>query len=238
MIYTAPKTGSTSLEAALATAGVPAVKVHFLGRGHERVVARHRAQGLPLNRHHLVEARIGPLLAEGGRRFRVVSLARDPVAQKVSTVFQSPRLWRLDTREPEAVRRHVAAQVERMAETGSALSWFEDELGATFGVDAAALGFDRAAGFARTSARGAEILVAKTEALDRLGDALSTFVGRPLMLERRNVREATRDAARYRAVRDALRFPRATLEAVYAAPLARTFYAPDEIERLVVRWSA
>ena len=238
VVYTAPKTGSTSVEAALAEAGISAVKAHFLRGSHVRSTARLRSAGLPLERHQHVERRLAARLPAGdGARWRVIALTRDPVARRLSSVFQGPDRARVDLGDVEALRRHVAERVERMAAGGGGFAWFEDELGATFGVDPAA-GFDAEAGFGRLAGRGADVIVLKMEALDRLAPVISEFVGRDLALRRRNERGATEHAERYRAARDGLRFPAATLTALYDHPLARAFYTEAERRAFRDRWAA
>jgi hypothetical protein len=238
VVYTAPKTGSTSVEAALAAAGIHAAKAHSLHRQHHKGVARRREMGRPLERHHLVERRLMDRLpSEDGPRWRVVSLVRDPVAQRLSGSFQAPEGLGLDLADLDGVRRHVAGRVESMAARGRAFAWFEVEIGATFGVEAAA-DFDAEAGHGRSRGRGADVLVLKMEALDRLGPILSEFVGRELAIERRNERQATGDAARYRAARAGLRFSGETLDAIYETPEGRAFYTPDERAAFRARWLA
>ena len=237
VVYTAPKTGSTSIEAALAAAGLRAAKVHFLHRLHDRAEAHGRATGLARETHHFVEARLKARLPGACGRWRVLTLVRDPVAQRLSGAFQAPEVQGLDPTDARAVRRAVSADVERMAARGRPFRWFAEEIGLSFDVDPAA-GFDAEAGAGRVSGRGAEILLLKTEALGRLGPAVSRFVGRPLALGHRNRRDATADAGCYRAVRDELRLPRATLDAIYADPLARAVYTPAELAGFRARWTA
>ena len=239
VVYTAPKTGSTSVEAALEAAGIPAPKIHFLHRVHAAAAARHAARGTAPPYHCMIEARLGPhLLGPDAHRFRVLSMVRDPVAQKVSDAFQSPRTKGRDPSDTAGMLRLVRARIERMAEDGVALRWFAEELGATFGFDPASSGLDPAAASWRLSPGGAELMIAKTERLDALGPALSAFAGRELALGRRNVREGTGDAARYRAVRDAVRLAPTTLDAIYGAPMVRALFAPEEIAAFRSRWSA
>lgn len=238
IVYTAPKTGSTSVEGALDAAGIPSVKAHFLHRHHRKSVARLREAGRPLERHHLVERRLrGRLPVGDGPRWRVISLVRDPVAQRLSGSFQAPGVAGLDLSDLASLRRHVAGKIEDMARSGRAFAWFAAELGESFGVDPAA-DFDARAGFGRSEGRGADVLVLKTEALDGLAPVISGFVGRDLALERRNERHATPDAERYREAREGLRFDAGTLDAIYDTPAGRAFYTEEERMAFRARWLA
>lgn len=236
IVYSQPKTGTTSLEVALAAAGITAPKVHFLRETHAANLRRHADLGLPNPFHHFLEARLTPRLA-GGARPRVVCLVREPVARRVSALFQAPWLFGTETAETEATVAALAAALRESAVRRDALSWFRRELELTFGIDLASAGFDPAAGFRRYPAERADVLVLRTEMLDRLGAVLSDFVGHPLALTRRNVRGETPEVDRYCAVRARLRLPRDVLQAIYADPLMGVFYTEAEIAALVDRWA-
>ena len=238
VVFTAPKSGSTSVEAALRRAGVPAIKAHFLGPSHERSGARWRERGLPAPLHHHVEERLGRHLASGGRRLRVVSLVRDPVARAVSSAFQAPELWSRPDAEPEAMVVGLARQVERRALEGDALRWLERNLEPALGLDLRAQGFDAEVGATRYAAPRGDLLLLKVEALDRHAGTLSEFVGRPLTIPRENVRAEGAHAALYAEVRERLRLPAATLDRLYASPWMRLLYTEAEIAGFRARWAA
>ncbi len=236
VVYSQPKTGTTTLEAALAAAGVAAPKVHFLRETHAENARRHAGMGLPNPYHHFLEVRLVPRLGAGPRP-GIVCLVREPVARRASSLFQSPWLFGADTGKAEATAQLLREEFRERARHRDALSWFRRELEPAFGIDIARAGFDTAAGFRRYEAAGADVLLLKTEALDGLGPVVSDFVGRPLAFARRNVRGETADDGRYRAVRQRLRLPREVLEGVYGDPLMRVFYGEDEIAAFVERWA-
>ena len=237
VVYTAPKSGSTSVETALRRAGIPTLKAHFLGDAHEISGARWRKRGLALPYHHHVEDRLIGHLASGGPRLRVVTMVRDPVARSVSSTFQSPELWRIEGAGADAILAGLAGRVAARAE-GDPLAWFGRDLEPALGVDLRAEGFDAEGGASRYAAPRADLLVLKTDALDRHEGTIGAFVGRPVTLSRENVREAAPEAALYAEVRRRLRLPAAVVDRLYAGPYVRLFFTPAEIERLRARWSA
>ena len=239
IVHTAPKSGSTSVEAALRRAGVATLKAHFLGPAHERAGERWRARGLAPPLHHHAEARLlRHLSAPGGRRMRVVTLVRDPVARVVSSAFQAPELWRVPDAGPEEIAADLARRFVRRAETDAPLRWLARDLEPAWGLDLRAEGFDARGGATRYAAGRADVLLLKTEALDRHAATLSEFVGRPLTLSRENVRAEGPRAALYAEVRARLRLSGAALDRLYASEWVRLIYTEAEIAGFRDRWSA
>lgn len=238
VVYTAPKSGSTSVEAALRRAGIPTLKAHFLGPAHERSGGRWRERGLAAPEHHHAEERLLGHLASGGRRLRVLSMVRDPVARIVSSVFQTPELWRPEDADAGAMTAGLMRRIEARARRGDPLHWFAEDLEPALGLDLRAEGFDAAAGATRYAAARADLLLLKTEALDRHAATIGGFVGRPVALGRENVRARARGAALYAQVRARLRLPGELLDALYGDPWVRLFYTPPEIEGFRARWAA
>jgi hypothetical protein len=236
LIFSQPKTGTTTLEVALAAAGLVVPKAHFLQDTHVRNAERHREIGRPDPLHHHVERHAARIL-DGPRRAAVVTLVRDPVARLLSSLFQSPWLFGLEVGDAEAARRAAIERLRTMAARGSALAWFRKEFGPTFGLSVDDMPFDSRRGWQIYRTERADLLLARTESLDGLSQVLSEFAAVPLRLERRNVRGATASAPAYRTARAGLRLPATALRAIYAEPLMRRFYDPAEIEAFVRRWS-
>ena len=239
IVHTAPKSGSTTVEAALRRAGVPTLKAHFLGPAHDRAGGRWRARGLAPPLHHHAEARLlRHLAAPGARRMRVVTLVRDPVARVVSSAFQAPELWRVPDAGAGEIAADLARRVTRRAETDAPLRWLAKDLEPAWGLDLRAGGFDAEGGAARYAAARADVLLLKTEALDRHATTLSAFVGRPLALSRENVRAEGPRAALYAEVRARLRLPGEALDRLYACEWVRLLYTEAEIAGFRARWAA
>ncbi len=236
IVYTAPKSGSTSVEHALRRAGVPTLKAHFLGPAHHRSGARWRERGLPAPAHHHAEARLIRHLASGERRLHVVTMVRDPVARVVSSAFQTPELWR--DADAEALTAALIRRVEAQARRGDPLRWLSEDLEPSLGLDLRRAGFDAEGGAGCYAAARAELLLLKTEALDRHEGALSAFVGRPVTLSRENVRAEGRGAALYDEVRSRLRLPGPVLDALYGSDWVRLLFTPAEVEGFRARWAA
>ena len=118
--------------------------------------------------------------------------------------------------------------------------WFDRELLKTFGVDVFATPFDFARGYTILRGERADVLVLRTEHLDRsLPPGVAELLRLPEgpRVRRANERDLSRDGAAYAQVRKALRFPRAVVERIYAGRVARHFYTEEEIARFVQRWT-
>ncbi len=237
IVHTAPKSGSTSVEAALAAAGQDTLKVHFRRANLDAALNRYAKRKVPVPYHFHLSRALNAREAQGQLpRLRVVAMIRDPVARMVSSLFQSPEFWQIDGLPADEVAARAVRLVEKAAQKGTVFRWVEQELVAGYGVDLA--GFDRATGHATYRGRHADVLLLKTEAIDRAADALSAFVGRRVAPGHRNVRDDTADAARYRAARGAVKLPAATLDRIYGSPAMQIFYAAPEIAGFRRRWCA
>jgi len=178
-------------------------------------------------------------------RFPIVSLVRDPIAREVSSIFQDPRLFAgelCDARGRVDVARaldFLHARFEARDACAYAEQWFDQELAVSFGIDVFDEPFDRDRGYQLLRARRADLLLLRTEDLDRtLPQGVADLLGFELApVDRANERERSRDGDVYRRVREAFRLPRERVEQIYAGRLARHFYGKDWIERFVARWS-
>jgi hypothetical protein len=250
LVYQMGKVGSASVLRALESAGRPALHVHSLapervaraGALHRRAYGRFGV-GYAWYVGRAVSERL--CAAAPGRRFRVVTLVRDPIAREVSGLFQSPQLHAdglVDARGRFDVERVLAVLTARLCADDAcryAFEWFDLELRAVLGVDALAAPFPRERGYALLEGERATALVLRTEDLDRtLAPGLRELLGiePPAADGRANVRDAGAGGGAYREVLRRLRLPRAAAQRIYAHPFVRHFYPDSMIEAFLLRW--
>jgi len=183
--------------------------------------------------------------AEEGDGWRVVTMVRDPVARTISAFFRHfaynhPQLSPTFHEDPGNVGRLLELFLAAdEAERRVTHHWFDRELREPLGIDVYDAPFPHDAGFARWSTARTELLLLRTEDMDRVGEgALRDFLRAPrLALETRNRGVEQAYGAAYAAFMSKLRLPSSYLDEMYDAPVARHFYSEAERERFRRRWS-
>ncbi len=251
LVYQMAKVGSKSVVRSIRAAqpGRPVFHIHTLTdqgiAATEKFYRWSRVPSLPGAGHLLVSRYLKEQLRQGVTpgRWKIITLVRDPVARNISLLFQlGPRLLpdikercnegRLD---PLAVFDQFVtafpAQVDCMR-------WFRDELQPVFGVDPFSTPFDREAGYQVYHGSFADVLLIKTECLDRSGEtAFRSFLGlERLCLRRANIGAQKALGAQYTDLLDKLMLPRSFVDRYYNTPEVRHFYSPDELDRARLRW--
>jgi hypothetical protein len=251
VVFTLGKVGSTTVKYSLEKAGLPnpVFHTHFLSK--KRIYETHEiskswdltgkrpfsmVQGLALNR-------LGTLTWDR-RKWKVITLVREPVGREISDLFQNPfHFPNLVNLEGQAFISSASAELRKaIAEfdpaTNYTVCWFDWEIKEMFGLDLYQQAFDPAKGYAIYSSPRADILLIRMEDLSRCaGQAFQEFLGIPnFLLHKANEAAAKDYSSEYRTVLDSISFPPQDLEKVYNARYARHFYTPAEIQAFKQRW--
>jgi hypothetical protein len=267
LIYQMGKVGSQTIEATLhGVSGMERIfRPHFLSP--EAQAVRRRWRGLNImpphrrdNLHALLREsellysavrarRWLRRLGVGGPRINIIAGVREPVSLLLAAMFQNHEIYFEDGGRIQAeacrdlllLRPHVHPERRQHMDDLQAFvqGWFDGELKRTMGIDVYATPFPHQQGYAIYENRLARVLVYRAEALGRLGQMLSEFLGiaRPTV-ELRNVGAAKEYAAEYQAVKERLRLPESFLRQQYESKLARHFYTEEEREQFRRRWAA
>lgn len=242
-IISLPKTGTTTLGAALVRGGLQSlIRTHTLRPGRlDRREARYQS-----DLHHLQLIWEAQWLASNpptvNRPWRVVTAVRDPIARFVSATFQSfgaPGASALPDSVDVMISR-LSAQFERAlrSENPWAVDYFDINFATTMGISVYDHPFDPSVGWARITTDHAEVLLMRMESLDEGAGALSSLFGvdvaTPLRAE--NVGQHKAYADLYRGVLDELRPPPAYVDLIYGQRMARHFYSATELEVFRERW--
>lgn len=251
LVYQMAKVGSHSVVHSLRASHPrsPVFHLHTLTAAGiatmERFYRRARVPSLPSAGHLLVSNYLREQLRQGVTpgRWKVVTMVRDPIARNISLIFQlGSRLipgfaarcdaGRLDPVEVFDEFEHA------FPEQVDCMRWFRDELRTVFEIDPFAQRFDRAAGYQVYRGPVADVLLLRTEDLDRCGArALRSFLGLDAVRWCRvNVRAQKRHSGRYARLLAGLELPVAYVDRIYDAPEVQHFYTPAELDRFRVRW--
>ena len=233
-VYQMAKVGSSAVYEALLERGLPAFHFHRMNREHlERMRARRAELGWaprPLADGDVLGLKLYDKLVSRGHRAKIITLVRDPIARNLSSYFEHlDAIW--NTRDA-----HASVSMEDLHRGfgerfphDEALTWFDDELRAAFGIDVYKHPFP-ASGHQRIG----DLLILKTELDDATkAAAVAGFLGlRELSLKSVNVTEAKAKGDAYRRFRSTLRLDPAYVDRMLDARYTRHFYTDVEREAM------
>jgi hypothetical protein len=167
----------------------------------------------------------------------VVTLTRHPLHRTISWYFQS---WSTDfpwmASEPPSAARTDELVDGFLAKVAYGVEvcdwWFDREIRDVVGVDVFATPFEPDPGWARWDVPTAEVVLLRSEDLDRTFAPMTAAVlGVALEPKAANVAEQKVYRRHYQAFRERLRLDEEQADLVRSSRHAQHFYAPDEIER-------
>lgn len=196
-----------------------------------------------------------------GRRWKVVTLVRDPIARDISMFFQGldfellhpPDHYRVrsDFVDPTSPDFELEADLERpdvlierfldsTREDGptSCVGFFDVQMEPIFGIDVFETPFSPSRGFHIYRGEAADVLLIRLESLNQCApQAFKDFLDiDDFVLRNANVSENKDYAAVYRRFKESISLPRDYVSRVYSSKFMRHFYSPEEIEKFSAKW--
>ena len=246
ILYSAGKTGSTSVRDAIAYASDrPVLHVHrttpmTIGAARRvRLAAGANARSVPDWRGEVTRA----LIDHDPRGCDIVTLTREPVGRAVSAFFhEASEFGHLDGFEQGRDTEQMDATVERFLSSHvhpASVHWFDWELKKATGVDVVRDEPDSTIQGDLYHRPGLRLLVVRYEDLgDTVPKALAEFLGvSRLTIPRRNVTAQKSLGDTYTAFRRVAKLPDWYLSAMYSARATRRFYTPGQLETFRSTWS-
>ena len=238
------KTGTTTVAAALARAGVGSlIRTHTLRpkRLAERAVLYAH------DPHHLRYIWEAEWLASHPptetRPWSIVTSVRDPIARFVSAFFQAmeaPGARGVGTSADDLLSELGTRFERQMARSETAeVDWFDVNIAGVVGVDVYGHPFDPSRGWGRITTGSVDLLVLRRESIDEGSSQLGSVFGvdLPRSLPAENVAKDKGYAELYRAVVEGFNPPAELVDRAYDQRLARHFYSAMELEGVRRRWS-
>ena len=152
----------------------------------------------------------------------MITVARDPVRQRISTFFMNMVVWGRSYRDingnvdKERIFSDIQAYFQEADQTlGSVCSWFDNEFKAVLGVDIYEYPFDQERGFTIIRQDGVHILILKLESLARcFSEAMSQFleIDGPIPLRNENITAEKERGPVYEYCLRRVHIPESTLE--------------------------
>jgi hypothetical protein len=179
------------------------------------------------------------------KKWKVISLVREPVARNVAWFFHSlddllpgwREQWRSGALSLESLQELFldAKRVDHKAPE----NWFADQMLPVFCIDVFAEPFPKDLGYKTYEGTRASLLLIRMEDLTACGPgAISRFLGlEDFKLINSNMGDDKEYADAYRAFRR-LPLPKSYVEEMYATKFANHFYTGQEIERFTRMWTA
>jgi hypothetical protein len=190
--------------------------------------------------------------APDGKKWKVITLIRDPVARNVSSFFENMELFEYDYaakmksgREEDIVAELMELFRKKYIDGSDAahvdadpLTWFDEELKTVFDVDVLEGDFPVERGFEIYEGPLADVLFIRLEDLGTyMGEAFERFLGlEGAGLQQSNVGTDKDYAPLYRRFLDTFKIPGAYLDRMYNSKVSRHFYTEEELAKFRSRW--
>ena len=197
-------------------------------------------------KRHILQSRfVMRQLREGyliGRKLKVVTLVREPVARNISRFFQDYKMRLLDFKYRYDNRNDLLDKITKsffaQYPHETTLTWFDRELNSVLGVDVFASPFPRSKGYKVYKGTLADVLLLKTECLNECSqDAFKEF----LNIEKFNLLSINKAREKeyfpiYREFKDSIIFPDNYMDRMYSSKYSQHFYSPVEINTFKAKW--
>lgn len=248
LVHQMGKVGSSTIVATLHQLSLDAPILHTHTLTHEHIrKAKRRVRQLPARRipeHLTVSTLLRRKMDRSKIPFRVITLAREPVSRAISFVFEDYRAQLLKhggELTPTAVTHALNGIFERGIGLADPTPWFEREINGLFGIDVFGCDFDHGAGYMIYRCKLAELLVIRTEDINRsLAYALGELLGldpESIKLSNANEGEKKWYAALLRSVKKSYRLSPQIADRVFSTKYFSHFYG-HEAEEIRSWWTS
>jgi hypothetical protein len=177
-----------------------------------------------------------------GKKWKVITLVREPIARNVSSFFQI-----IDYPLPNFMARYHAGELDMETVSNTFLTkfdhkqvlhWFETELRQALGINVFASEFPKERGYQIYQGDTCELLLIKLEKLNECAcDAFRDFLGVDhFELVRTNVADDKEYAGAYRQLKEHLILPDSYVQEMYSSPTMQHFYSQAEIAAFATQW--
>lgn len=244
VVYSAPKTASTSVASALdRTEGLDSIKVHLVRREHFwRGPLQPKTAPDGLLRHRAIEQEPArSLLFDTDRPLRIVSVVREPIGFNLSNYTYFGRAYWMRTfwrSSPWLPTDRLVDHFLRTFPHASSSIWWQHEFAAATGIDPIGEGFDAERGWQRYTRGRFDCLVLRADLDDAVKtEALRAFTGREVAaVVRENANDTQSAPGVYSRMREAMAAQHAYVESMLELPASRAFFTPMARRAIADRW--
>lgn len=226
LVYQMGKVGSVSVQVALRQKGLRSIHAHYLWLDDK-------------GEYNTSKPELVHEILTKNRRWKIVSLVREPISRNISAFFQRIEVYYKQWRNYEYQPDMVGSFLNKY-EHFWPLIWFDIEMLPLFQIDVYSEPFDHSKGYHIYNGEYADLLVLRLEDFDRIIEkAFKEFVGikgvKPALSN--NTEDRIRIAQTYRDFRQFAKFPRQFIDWMYNSRYSRHFYSEEERKEFRQRWS-
>jgi hypothetical protein len=243
LVYTMGKVGSstiyTTIETELKVANV--FHVHPLSRKWLETKALSIGENHPFVKQ---AKQIQKLKSTPGKRFKIISIVRDPIAKKVSGFFQNPHLYGLTQQDLLTIDPHEACNLilNNKITFYDTVEWFDQEFAEFTGIDIYQQSFDHSRKqLVVSDDNNIDILILRLEDFKDQQTILlnlEKFIGLPIQrITNANVTQEKPEAMLNKQVVNLINFPDDFVNDIYASKYCQHFYTPMEINQFKLKWT-
>lgn len=262
LIYQMGKVGSLTIQSSLRAINLdmPVFHVHFLTPDRVEKTEKERRKYLGTKKMGLLEhvwqyqyLRKQMERRLDGKKWKIVTLTREPISRNLSTFFENLEVESLDAGRWYKIQSdyygfEIVCDIEDMGELTQLffeklhhdrpLVFFDEELKGVFGIDVFSSEFPTSRGYKIYEGERADVLLIRLEDLDDCArDAFREFLNiEGFTLIDKNVGSAKVYAPLYKKLKKSIVLPDAYVERMYRSKYMRHFYSEKEITRFRTKW--
>jgi hypothetical protein len=177
------------------------------------------------------------------KRIKIITVTRDPIAKKISGLFQNPWLYGLNEEgitqlTPQELCNIIKNNLDKFYD---ALTWFDEEFFNFTGIDIYTEPFDFDLKKETISQNNIDVLALRLEDFKEteiITAHLSYFVGQPIQqLINRNQTQTKKFKELYKKTLDMIELPEDFIQEIYSSKYCTHFYTPTEIHQFRAKWT-
>ena len=263
LIYQIGKVGSSTIRKSLDQLNLnrPIYHVHFLTKDLVDQTEDKRKPYFRTEKHSLLTR---PWLYQflrkkiesnlQNKRWKIISLTRDPIARNISAFFENLEITVLNSGDKFQIRSDIWNIAPRIIKHDNiqelimlffdkfyhfdAMEFFDREIKGVFGIDVYSNEFPTTQGYNMYANAVADLLILRMENLNQCAaEALDCFLGiKGLQLSNQNITSQKHYASLYRQFKKTIVLPAEYVNQMYGSKYMSHFYRDEEIDRFRKHW--
>ena len=251
LIYQTGKVGSSTVLKSLKALDLdmPIFHIHTLtpeGIAHGEAIHGHSLRShFPRSKHLLESQYLRREMDRGlnGKKWKIVTLVREPVARNISSLFQIIDLLLpnfIDRYESKSIKVEELTELflEQYPVESRYTNWFDLELKPVFGIDVFSSSFPTSKGYKIYRGKHAHVLLLRLESLSKCAqDAFKEFLNiEQFILMETNISREKEYYTAYKEFVDSVVLPDWYIEEIYTLKYVQHFYSEEEINAFKAKW--